>query len=310
MKTHRTRFLFSLLTIIFTFGNTASISAAQVAQNSNWGMHFDMNTFKQSVMFEALTSLEKEGEPNKVRAFLTSKLNFDPRVDLDSITVYGNGQPSNVVVVLKGTFDAAKIKSVISQRENHMTFNIDGKKCHTYIDFDKKHKFLTFSDDNTLLISHAKDDLANALAIEAGDVEGLPIVIDAQASGTVFVTGFLDVDGLDDTQLKSAITRQVAYSDFMLTTDDDGIRYSAIIETVNETTANNFYTMANGFLALARMKHGNNPEKLAFINDSLKLSLIDKSLWITTEAMDLAFIQNALKEAMKHGSKKWCRKKE
>ena len=82
----------------------------------------------------------------------------------------------------------------------------------------------------------------------------------------------------------------------MWTQEDAGIRYSGVVDTKDEATAGNLHAMANGFLAMARMRAADQPEKLAFLNDSLKLSLKENSVWITTEVIDIDAIQNAIEQ--------------
>jgi len=281
------------------FASTLTLPGAQIAENTSWGIYLDMEAFKQSSIFDAIISFKDSAEINKIRKYLRTKLNFDTRTDLKSIILYGNGQRDNVVVAIKGSFDRPLIESVIAKRKGHQKSDALGFTCLSFNTRDKLQKYLTFVDDETVIISHSKKDLTNALSIVSGIEKGRAFSVESKTSGNIFLIGFLNFAGLDQTLPRTDLLRQINYTDFMLTIEDKGIRYSALIDAVDENAAASIEGIFNGILSLARLQFANNPEKLGFLNKSLKINRKDSSLWITTEVIESGIIKRILSEIHK-----------
>lgn len=285
-----------LFVVIFILGGSFPSLAQEVAKNSQWAVYLDMDKYKESAIFKTFMDLDREGEYDRIRSFLRSEYDFDPRTDLESVTAYGNGKRYNVVLVLKGKFDSDKILKTVKQRKNHELTLIDGYSCHSFIGFDKKEKHLAFMNDETLVISGSHANLADALQMKSDERESIGSRVIHSASDDIVATGFINVTEVDLKETKSGILSQLMGMDFVLTTEEKGIRYSMGIRARDELEAGNLYTIMRGVFARFRMGNRENPEFSDFFNHDLHLSLQGKTLIISTDVIGKDLVERAVME--------------
>lgn len=151
----------------------------QVPAGAQWFAHWDVAAFKRSEIGQF--GLEQVAAFAPAVDGLAAVLKFDPRKDLNGVTVFGtvadNGEgevQAKGTVLVEGKFNQAHLLTLLSTNETVKEEKVNGAEIISWVDNDKQ-SFGAFSGRNHLLIGDDRGLLLKSLQVLQGKAPGLKV---------------------------------------------------------------------------------------------------------------------------------------
>jgi hypothetical protein len=278
-----------VVAVAATVSWAAPFQSSQVADTARWVVHADVEGLKITQVGTYVWNLMNEGNAaNKLGAF-SALLGFDPRKDVNSVTLYGKSKdPSQSVALLSGTFNQDHLVALLKGNDSYEALSNGTGTIHSWVD-DKKpaegRQYGCFHGTNQMLISRGLDMLKESLDVLDGRH---PALRDARVFGDALpVQAPFFIAGADMSEA-GAINPGVqmltqAQSGQMALSEQTGILNLSIqLVTRDATSASNIQSVAQGMLAIAQLGAQQDPG-MAQLAQAAKISVAG-----TTVRMDLA----------------------
>jgi len=257
--------IFCLIASMFL---AVSASVAQVPESARWALHFDADALKRSTLGEALAASEPSPKAAAGLAWMGAALNFDPREDVDSVIMYGDGQPERAVTRIDGRFDVGKISAFLKKKSEAPAQTLEGLDVYTCEGKKGRPALIAFPNAETALL--APDEAAMIEAIQA--YRGVIATTPFQKNPEAIVAGFAMTEEIARVNPRAAHLAAIRYLDFVATADGGGLNVNAILDAETAQSAADLLQLLNGLVSWARLKNRESAEMLAWINESVRLT--------------------------------------
>jgi hypothetical protein len=141
--------------------HAAELNPSQIPDSAKWLLHADFDAMRSSQTGKAVFKQIDAEHGAKLRA-LKRMFSLHLVNDTRDITLFGNGQPNQAVILLNAKFDKAHVLDVLAAGENYSESEHDGITIHSWTD-KKKTQTAAFPENNLLVFSERRELLIEAL---------------------------------------------------------------------------------------------------------------------------------------------------
>ena len=245
----------------------AGLDPREISADARWVAHLDVEALRQTELGRHIQDkMTTDVAARKFEAFKAT-FNFDPRQDLESLTLYGMGtEKKDGVLLLHGRFDTDQLVTLI-RGNKHYSSSVHGTQTiHSWIDKKRAGK-RTYGcvarsnqvviGDNEALVKHAVDVLRWDAKSMAGSM-ALPGLADAAAS--TFFIGSVDMQGMPDVGAKAAVLRRSEA--LSLSLSESAGRFGCLLRMVakDADAATAMHAIAQGLIGLTALNADQDPE--------------------------------------------------
>lgn len=284
--------------------NAKQLDLGKVSQNSNWIMHMDFESMRNSEIGSYLEdSLEQVPEMEEKMRGLQKKFGVD-LMEVSNLTLFGNGEKHKGIGILEGGVDATVVTEVTRTREYIQESKV-GKK--TIFSTDKGRRPMAFSvlKKGKIVFGPDSNYVSEGIKIANGKGSGSsshPII--ESLNNVVDTPGFLffaNVKGVKETaeldQWARMITDKIESCGMVIGDHEGGLKMIGLIETNSLESSEPMENMIRGGLAMMEMKAKDNQRMEGFLED-YKVTREGKTIRVEVEISN-SFIIERIKKEMK-----------
>jgi hypothetical protein len=281
------------LALAGTIGSTAlagPINPNHVAADATWVAHVDLDALRGSRLVQAIEDVNDAFQ--EINDQIAGEFDIDLQADLAGVTAFGRGEMGDEEgvdgVVLYGTAGLQEVIRLIEQEvPDHTRRSVGDRLVYEFaIDDDEAYASLhvdvaeTRRPNNaaispwTLHVAPTRNKRSTLDALVADNAGGNALAIDAPRGAMVYLAANnLDaLIGHDDDPASRFLSSSESLTLTIAETDGEFSFYARLV-TADEQTANDLLQMANGFLAMARMAGGDDPQVQAALDLSRHMLL-------------------------------------
>lgn len=256
-----------LLTVLAHGAIAASLDTGEISADASWVAHLDATLLKQTELGGYLVDQMATPKVNRQFDAFKAIFQFDPREDLESVTLYGTGQGKEEgVAILRGRFNTDQLVTLIKGNE-HYDSTVHGTRIlHSWIDEkdegERTYGCVTRNDqvvvgDSETLVKHAVDVLEGRAHNMTG-AESLPGLADAVQS--TFFIGSVDMRNMPDVDPKAAVLKKNEAVSLCFSETNGRLNGLMRMVSKDERTATAVYAVAQGLISLVMLDEDQPPE--------------------------------------------------
>ena len=253
----------------------APFNPGDVSADARWVVHADFEQMRDSVLGARI--MEKVGAEDGRAKFdaLQAIFNFDPRTDIDSVTLYGAGEEKDDgVVILRGKLDADRLVTLVRANDAYAALSHDGRTIHSWVDEKKAARAESVGRDaprsygcaladGTVVVSEREGRLRSALDVLAGRGASLLAGSTLPAMPGVEQAALL-IAAANTGQLKElnprAATLQNTEALALAVSEADGVFHAVLDLTADSAeAAQQLSKIVDGMVGLALLNAGSDP---------------------------------------------------
>ena len=231
-----------------------------------WFAHADLQALKSTTVGQTFLARLQEGKADSKLAALTAVLNFDPRSDLEDLTLYGFGTQGDGALIVRGAFDAARLDTLVKAGDAHESETYQGHVLHAWTQArhgrqKRAHGALHAEDivvfaDDVAVLKKALDVLDGRTPALRG-TDRFPGLNDTPRGGFIFAAA--NMSGMQGLAPQAQMFK-TAQSAVLTVGETEGLVYAdVVIETPSAEAATNMKKILDGMAALAMMNRERNP---------------------------------------------------
>lgn len=280
-----------LLTVLVVFALLAAVPAyagqvpaSLVPESARWVVHLDMETFVATKLF---ASVEK-GDAFEIKTRDAGRwLKLDPTKDIKGVTLIGfeSGAKGHPVVVVNGTFDKARLLTLIDLDEKHTETAYGAYTVYS----SGGEGSGAFVNDSVIVLSEDRSALERVLDTAGGKSKSYAGTALAAALKDVpagaFLSGVLpDLSGLGREIGPSKVLEKASGLFFTAQEKEDRLLVRLQVTADTAESAKNMYDVVQGLVAMGKL--GMDPDsaaKVAGLLEGLQIKQDGKVLRIDLE---------------------------
>ena len=256
----------------------ANIQKNRIPADVDWLIHFDMNKFKTTSLFELLEKNEKDFKFRRKSDDLQRKFKIDIYNDIDCITVFGKGgDEDNTAVFISGNIDQKHLRSLLDFADDHEEETYGQFTIHRW-DGDEAGVFV---DDHTILISGSQTTIKDTLDVISGkkqNISSAPIMsYFKDISGDSFIAAVIeDISSL----MKGSgprILKQSGRAFFTAWEKAQNINLKLSLDVGSKEVAENMQQVIKGMIAMANLYENETLKELK-LQDAIKIFQKDNTI--------------------------------
>ena len=249
----------------------AGFQSRQVSAGATWVVHADLERLRQTQLGAYLTNKLSAGPAADKLAAFQAVFSFDPRKDLNTLTLYGKSQdPAQSVALLGGRFNETQLVTLVKANDSYQSQAFGQHTIHSWID-DKKpnegRQYGCFHPSGFLVISHGQEMIQEAVevldhtrgSLDAAKVFGSESLMQAP----LFIAG-ANLDAFGDLSPNAAILKQASSGQLALGENNGLLVVNLLLTAKDATAATNMQQVAQGLLAIAQLGQQKNPQLADF----------------------------------------------
>ena len=260
MKTALT--VFSLLFITCWTATAGEFDPAEVPGSVKWVVHVDLEKARTTQIGKRVMQELSKGDADRKLSALSMILRFDPRKDLNSMTMFGqNEQPASAAVLLEGAFDAAALVTMIRGNDEYTSENHGDQMIHGWVD-DGKRTFGAIQ-GSSIILSQGKAMVKQALDVANGSKKHLAadsgLIPPAEANS--FFSAAANMKALGKMkEVDAAMLKQADLVGIALSETGRHMQGTLNVTAANEEVAGQLHAMVQGVIAFAQLNGEESPE--------------------------------------------------
>jgi len=256
----------------------ANIQKDLIPADVDWLIHFDMDKFKTTNLFELLEKNERDFKFRKKSNDLQRKFKIDIYKDIDSITVFGKGgDEDNTAVLISGNIDQKHLRSLLDFADDHVEEAYGKFTIHRWDDDEAG----VFVDDHTILISGSQTTIKDTLDVISGkkqNISSAPIMAYFKdISGDSFIAAVIeDISSL----MKGSgprILKQSGRAFFTAWEKAKNLNLKLSLDVGSKEVAENMQQVIKGMIAMANL-YENETLKDLKLQEAIKIFQKDNTI--------------------------------
>lgn len=274
-----------LLAAVLSVGFTGSLALAEelrpgrVPEKARWLAHVDLERYLASPLSEAMAgepgALPVLIEEESAWAVLRDRVGFDPREDLKAVTIFNTGPlESDAVMMLVTTTKADDILRELPEiLPSHRVTDVNGHEVHSWTEIVQGVRKRWFAHvrptgdpaRRLCVLSENWEQLLDSIERAAGPdrMQRPKVMAVAPGAGSMlyFATGEInDFGDFKGDGPESNVLRMIRAVVLDLRQEGDVFAFEASLTTQEDEKVEDLAQVLQGFVALARMTIGNDPE--------------------------------------------------
>ena len=289
----------------------APVDLQQIAADAKWAAHLDVAALMASDIPQKAKQrlLEKHPEAEKHLQMVCAVWNFDPRTDLQGITIYGTQMKRKTgVAVVHAKVDQNLLLDKVQQAPNHQATTYGKYELHTWDHGvgSRHERAMTgvFYKPDVMVFGASPDEVKAALDVLDGTKpnftskeSGLSLSI---PSGAILVAGAVGLSEVD-LPCESPLARKAHALVLAIGVDQGDVFLVGQVVAKEAEVAQQVKTVLDGGLALAAISKSDDPEALKLIQ-AVNVTAYDKMVnveWRAPVDDVWAGVHKAIAEAKK-----------
>jgi hypothetical protein len=311
--------LVAMLVVICLSGMTwaAPLDMKQVGADAKWLAHLDVDAIRAASMSKNVHDfiMEKHPEAAEHLEHFKAIWHFSPCEDLFGLTIWGAQlKPDTGVLIVHAKVDRAFLEGKAQEAPEHAETKHGKYTIHSWRDkhpMGPKHGRMVsgvFAKDDVIIFGKL-DEVKAALDVFDGakpNLAGKNSVLAAEVpAGATVVARVTDVADVE-LPCKSPVVKKIDSLSLAWGEKDGQVFMQAKAVVKDTETAEQIKTIVEGFGAMAKMTHGNDPEAMKILN-AAKLTVDGTALMLTWSAPADEVWQQMKKAAEMHKAqmKEW-----
>jgi hypothetical protein len=294
----------ALLTLTLSNALGAGLDPRDISADARWVAHLDADRFRETTLgrhIQAKMTTDRANE--KIEAF-KAIFQFDPRSDVQSLTMYGiSKEKKDGVLLLHGRFNTDQLVTLVKANEHYSSSAHGTQTIHSWIDKKRAGK-RTYGcvarsnqiviGDNEALVKQAVDVLLWDADNMAGST-ALPGLADATES--TFFIGAADMKGMPDMGPRAAMLSQSEALSVSFAEVGGTLNCLFRMVATDAAAATSMHSIAQGLIGLTALNANQEPD-LVKLAQALKLTIDGNQLLIKLDypVADMIRIMQACKE--------------
>lgn len=258
--------VFALFTAVPAYPGT--VPASLVPESARWVVHLDMEKFVTTRLF---ASVEK-GDAFEIQTRDAGRwLKMDPAKDIKGVTLIGfeSGVKGHPVIAVTGTFDKARLLTLIDLDEEHTETAYGGYTIHS----SGGDGYGAFVNDGLIVLSESQAALERVLDTAGGKSKSFAGTALAAALKDVPAGGFLsgvlpDLSGLGREIGPSKVLEKASGLFFAAQEKEDRLVVRLQVTADTPESAKNMYDVVQGLIAMGKL--GLDPDNIAKVANILE----------------------------------------
>lgn len=292
-----------VLLLVFLFMTSiimgATIPKNRIPSDVQWLIHFDMNKFKTTHLFEQMQKREKPFQITKKVDKLNKTFKIDVFKDIDSVTVFGKeGREENTAVLVSGNLDKEHLLWLLGIAESHDEEAYGQFTIH-YWDDDEVGAFV---DDRTVLIAGSETSIKDTLDVIAGkgkDISSSPLMSYIKdISSDAYISAVVDDISSMMKGHGPRILRQSGRAFFTAMEKNQNINLKLFLDVGTAEVAKNMEQVIRGMIAMVNL-YENETLKDLKIQDALNITQKDNTIQMELNYPVEELTSKALERKMK-----------
>ncbi len=263
------------LAAIQVFGGV--FQSKQVSDSARWVVHADLDLLKQTQVGGFVMEQLNSGAMSDKVAAMAAILQFDPRKDLNAVTLYGKSKnPDEGIALFTGKFNENQLVTLLKANESYQATLHGGTSIHSWIDAKKPGQGRQYAAAHSgkILIGKGLPMLQEALDVLDGKHASInpaeTFGSDLPVRDPFFVAGS-DIPGMGG-QGDAQILNQTKSGRMALGEKDGMMNLAVSLVAADETVASQLHSIAQGLLAMGQMRQEKDP-RLAELLKTVTISL-------------------------------------
>ena len=291
------------------------LKLADVSTDAKWVAHLDLLQLRETRLGQYLMEALSTGGAGSKLAVVQAVFNFDPRTDLDGLTMYGKGTAErNGVLLMRGRLDGERLVTLVKANDTYESSTYGSYTVHSWID-DKearkaeargrepKRSCGAIFTDGTIVLSDSAENVGRALDVLTGKlpamrgnemVAGLTGWRDAY-----FLIAAAETGEMADLAPNAALLKGARRLGLIVGETGDQLEGKVSLEAPDAEMAGNMKRIADGMIALALVNAENNPA-VARLAQASQVTVNDKRVELRMSSPVSALIEAI--EAKKQGT--------
>jgi hypothetical protein len=301
----------------------------QVSVAAKWVVHVDVEGAVASGLGQYLIQKGKDKDLAAKTATFKEKFGFDPLVDLQGVTLYGEDfDPAGGVAIIQAKVDQATLLKRLAENTGHKELKYGARVVHQWTQeasgrMPAGDRFGTFYSDDITVIAQTQAVLQHAVDVLDGKADNLTkaksSLLPQSPKGTFFVASAVEIALPNNAASRRPMLQNISSGSAVAGEDDNGLFYKGQMTAKTAEDAANVQQVIEGFMGLALLSERAGvadvpaPDPSALLK-GVKASAQDKLVTLEASAslQDVqTFIDSAIKfrEAMKAAHKASARTK-
>lgn len=256
----------------------ATIPKNQIPSDIQWLIHFDMNKFKSTYLYEQVQKNDKPLIFNRKLDRLNKTFKIDIFKDIKSVTVFGKeGREENTAVLISGNVDREHLLWLLGIAESHEE-EAYGKFTIHHWDDDEVGVIV---DDQTILIGGSESTIKATLDVIAGkrqDISSSPLMsIIKDISGEAYISAVIDNISSLMRGEGPRILKEAGRAFFTVMEKNKNINLKLSLDVGSKDVADNMEQIIRGMIAMANL-YENETLKDLKIQDAINIIKKDKTI--------------------------------
>ena len=263
-------------------GQAAKLDKANVAKDSKFVMHLDFDAIRTSKLGSTVIKQAREEEGEERIDAMKEIIGFDPFTALKSMTMSGNGEEENGLIVLKHAADTKKVVSFIKLDEEYRPTEYK-ERTIPRVGPAGERGYISFVNKSTAVIASSRELARDGIKLVngKGTAKKLPGPIGeiSKKAKAPFMMGYADLDGLEDVIEDPTVNDMAREAMMIVGESGDDLVMSVQVVAQSVETAEHMQNMVNGLIGFAALGQEDNPE-LKDLLKALKVSRKESTITV------------------------------
>lgn len=268
----------SFLALLLTRSFAGPLDARRVPDNAVWVVHIDVERLKETEMGKFLMEELSKPEAEQKLAAAQTVFDFDPRKDLQTVTMFGTDLKNpSAVVLAQGRFDPDRLATLAGGQKNYQRGDYAGVEIHQWDDEKSgRPMYAAFPAAGWVVAGPEVAALKAALDVLGGrrpplasrDSSFLP----KTPNSLPVMVAAVSTEGAVMPDNAPPAVKDARSGALILSETAGEVSLEMVVEFANPELASQVRDMAAGFIAMAALNAQENPE-LAEIAQKAQVSL-------------------------------------
>ncbi len=234
--------------------NAAALNPADVSASAGWIVHHDQESFVGGRLLAELKKSDLVPDQQEKLASMKEHFGFNPETDLTGVTLYGSGEADHGVLILRGKFDVAKLRSAAVLAQDFKSVKQGDREIWSFT-ADKGKTISAVATPTLLIGSSYPEDLAASLLVLDKKSPSLATPPPSAKQPGLFAWVNFTASGVKRPDFLAF--RNARELTVHLREEGDSILVSAQLDTGNAEGAKNMAMFSQGLLGMAASDTGN-----------------------------------------------------
>jgi len=265
----KTVYILMGLVLFCTKMQAAEVDKANVSKEAKFVMHIDFDAFRASKLGSTVIKQVREQEGKERMEAMMEIIGFDPFTVLNGMTMSGNGEEENAMIILKHAAETKKVLSFIKLEDDYRPTEYKDQIIHSVGKVGER-GYISFVNKTTAVITPSRELAQTGIDLVRGKGAASKLASQiaemSKKAKTVFMVGYADLDGLEDVIEDPNVNDMAREAAIFVGESGEDMVMCVQVVAQSVETAEHMQNMVNGLIGFAALGQEENME----LKDMLK----------------------------------------